>query len=474
MKKLDKLIEWLFYLFLFLLPWQTRLIIREGVLNAGHWEWGTYSLYAIDIVFIILLILFCLRFLIYRLISNSKFLIFKSPPSQDPVGAEQFLNSKSQISDKKYESTKIKDKFPVLGKMSFLVIVFLIFSFLSIFWAKDSSLAFYWWLRILQGAILFFLIQKIDFSLLKASLSLALAGLFQLALVGYQFLNQKMFASKWLGIAAQDSAQLGTSVVETTGGRIMRVYGSFSHPNIFAGFLIFLIFILFVLYAYAKKSWQRNFILFFSSLITIALFLTYSRGAWIALILNVILLGLVIFKKSAARFRLPFFEFFGLIFIIIIVFSSISLRDLVVRVEGSGRLEAHSLNERVLNFQRGAEIIRENFLLGTGIGNYTLALFEKYPRLSSWDYQPVANIYFLILAEIGLLGLVLFLLIIGFTLLTFGLNIYSPILISLLITGLFDHWLFSLSFGIILLWLALGLVWKRCQKYELTGEERFF
>jgi len=436
MRKLDKLIEWVFYLFLFLLPWQTRLIVKEGILNGGHWEWGTVSLYGLDIVFILLAILFCFKNLTY------------------------FKND--------------EDKCLMPTKMFSLVVGFVVFTLISIFWAKDSSLAFYWWLRILQGAILFFLIQKIDFSLLKAGLSLAFAGLIQFILTAYQFVSQEMFSSKWLGVASQGLLQPGTSIVETTEGRILRVYGSLPHPNIFAGFLIFLIFILFVLYSYAKKSWQRNFVLFSSLLITISLFLTYSRAAWIALILNIILLGISIFKKSAVKFRQPFFEFFGLVLVVIIVFSSISLRDLMVRVEGSGRLETRSLNERVLNFQRGEKIIQENPLFGVGVGNYTLALFEKYPHLSSWDYQPIANIYLLVLVEMGLIGFFLFLLMFGFTFLRFGFNIYSPILVSLLVIGFFDHWLFSLPFGIILLWLSLGLVWKRCQKHELTGEESFF
>ncbi len=495
---LKRIVEYLFYLFLFLIPWQTRLILKEGALNQGYWEWGTYSLYAIDLIFVLLVILFCFDLLFHPSISNSKFLISK----QIPNSKSQTQNSKSQI---------LNYKFQILNSKLFklLVICFLLFAFLSIFWAKNSGLAFYWLLRLLQGAILFFLIQKINFDFIKAGFVLIFAGLIQAFLSISQFINQKVFASKWLGMAAQDPAQFGVSIVETAESRLLRVYGSLPHPNILAGFLVFLIFISFILYLLLSQdevislrkvlgrssgygsadkaegktenqavisslekstasfratdrasSWQRYFLLFSTSLITMTLFLTYSRAAWLSLIICIILFGLFLFKKSFVNFRIPFFEFFGLILIITLIFSIFSLRGLIVRLETKGRLEARSVNERILNFQRGLEIVKENFIFGVGVGNYTSTLAKKYPSLASWDIQPVANIYLLILAELGIIGFLLFLLIIGFTFYCLKFKIYSLYFISPLIIGLFDHWLFSLSFGIILFWLALGLLWK--------------
>ena len=54
---LQKIIEYGFYLFLFILPWQTRWIIVPGEINEGYFEYGTYSLYGSDILLIILLFL---------------------------------------------------------------------------------------------------------------------------------------------------------------------------------------------------------------------------------------------------------------------------------------------------------------------------------------------------------------------------------------------------------------------------------
>lgn len=434
MKKLDRLIEWVLYLFIFLLPWQTRLIIKEGFLNGGHWEWGTISFYALDFIFCLLFLLFCFKIIFER---------------------EQ-------------------GKYRLPHKMFFLVALLLVYSLIGIFMAENKDLAFYGWLRLLEGAALFVFIQKINFSVVKAFWSFVFSGFVQLILAACQLITQNVFSSKWLGMAVQDSSKLGTSVVETADGRMLRLYGSFSHPNIFAGFLIFLIFILFVLYFSNKKSWQRIIILFTSSLATMALYFTYSRAAWVVLILSSLFLMIHILKKAPHNFRNPFFEFFGLILVIFIMFSGLTIRDFMVRAGASGRLEDISIKERIINFGRAEEVIKENFALGSGLGNYTQKVFDKYPNLNSWEYQPVANIYFLILAELSFIGLILFLIMVGFIFLRLGFNVFAPLFLSLLMMGLFDHWIFSLSFGILLFWLALGLLWKRCFMHELTGSEKIF
>jgi O-antigen ligase len=394
MRKLEKIVEYLFYLFLFFLPWQTRLIIKEGILNNGHWEWGTYSLYAVDIVFIILLVIFCLS---------------------------RLIRSKLKITDKNL-------------KLELLIIGFLLFVFLTVFWAKDSILAFYWALRVCQGVILFFLI------------------------------NQKVFASKWLGIAFQDPTQLGVSVVETLEGRFLRVYGSLPHPNILAGFLVFLIFLSFILYLLVKKSLIKYFLLFSTSLITMILFLTFSRNAWLSLIITFVLVAIFILKKNSFNLSISFLKFFSLVLIVFLIFTLLFFNQVAERFKGKQRLEIRSINERILNFKIGKEIIKENFLFGVGIGNYTLALYQKYPDLKSWDYQPIANSYFLVLAELGFVGLIFFLLILYFSL-SNSINNYWFLITCLLLVGLFDHWLFSLPFGIILFWSTVGLLWKINKKF---------
>ena len=58
MISLARTIEYGFYLFLFLLPWQTRLIWREARLNGFTWEYGRLSLYATQLLLLALLLLY--------------------------------------------------------------------------------------------------------------------------------------------------------------------------------------------------------------------------------------------------------------------------------------------------------------------------------------------------------------------------------------------------------------------------------
>ncbi len=46
-----------------------------------------------------------------------------------------------------------------------------------------------------------------------------------------------MLANKYFGLAQQNPGNLGVSVLEIDGYRILRSYGSLPHPNILGGFL---------------------------------------------------------------------------------------------------------------------------------------------------------------------------------------------------------------------------------------------
>ena len=57
MKNFSKIIEYLFYLFVLLLPLQTRWIWHYGKLGDGQSQYLTYSLYGTEILLALILIL---------------------------------------------------------------------------------------------------------------------------------------------------------------------------------------------------------------------------------------------------------------------------------------------------------------------------------------------------------------------------------------------------------------------------------
>ncbi len=205
MKYLEKIIEYGLYLLIFLLPVQTRWIIKAGEINGGYWEYGTISLYATDILLILLL----LSFVAYKFLNKSK---IEKP--------------KSEI-------------FIYWWFIAGLVIA----SFISTIFAFDKSIAIYGFIRLLLGIGLFWLVVKANYNKLKLVIVFLFAIALQACLAIWQFIYQTSFANKWLGLALHQAKDLGTSVIETVGSdgvgeRWLRAYGGLDHPNILGGFMV--------------------------------------------------------------------------------------------------------------------------------------------------------------------------------------------------------------------------------------------
>lgn len=427
-KFLKKTTEYCFYLFVFLLPWQTKIILRSG-----HTNFQEISLYLSHLLLLLIIIVF----FVYKL--------------RRRVGDEP-----------------ISWLWVTLAALELSVLI-------SFFIAPDQVLAFYHYILLLAGVGLFYLLREgtaaagyEDAALDKIKIVYSFAvSIFLQAILGvYQFLSQSTLVFKYLGLAAHGASTPGAAVIETVSGRWLRAYGGMDHPNIFGGVLAIALII--VAYLLAKKKIIRSgreigesvllFIFYFISLF--ALFFTFSRTAWLAYGLGLLslLIVLIIRKDYWILGRFIALIFFSAVMIFIVAFP---YRDLLrVRVEGGTRLEQKSVDERVEYLTQAEGLVRANWLLGTGIGNYTLALERQDTiKKTPWDYQPVHNVFLLLWAESGVLSLIFFL---GFLVLLFIKNRHEgfsvAILVAVIILMLFDHWLLSLPFGVIFLFLALGLI----------------
>lgn len=422
----------------FLLPWQTRWIAREGIANGGDSGYVALGVYAVDIL---LAVLFCAA-------------LFAS---------------------KKRGSTSIYSFMEVRLGMS--VLLFVGFNFLSVLWAPDKPSAIQHSIWILLATGLAYLVAAYQDKTRLVFWSVA--GLLPSAWLGiWQFVSQDSWAGKWLGLAAHDPQLGGTSIVEIYSPdgaptRWLRAYGSFDHPNIFGGAMA--VGIISALWLVAEHRFEkRRKIFLYASLITFpaALFASLSRSAWAGLLLGLFVAAVGLLRsKLGGKLR----NFVAPLAVAVVVFAAMAgayPAELKMRSGGEGRLEQKSLDDRALYFAQGEGIVKENPLFGVGAGNYVGALRQKYPDKPIWSYQPAHNVPLLIWAELGIAGVMLIVTIAVFLgMMAWKMNLFFLALLAVLLPSfLLDHWLWSLHFGVLFSGFLAGCVLNKnnCDLSEKT------
>lgn len=223
-----------------------------------------------------------------------------------------------------------------------------------------------------------------------------------------------------------------------------RMVSTFFDPN-FTG--IFLVLYLFFIVEKGRKLKDKKSSLFYGTvgiLTFLAIFLTYSRTAFLALIVGGTLY-LLFLKK--VRYLLGL----GLLSAILILFLSNT------QYESLNPLRTASINARFLAGENAITIIKDNPILGVGFNAYRYAL-ERYNLSSDAKYphhgeSGTDNSLLFITATTGLVGLLSFLFLWGRIVL---LRKSSPVFIAS-ITALFVGSLFvnAIFYTFLLLWIAL-------------------
>lgn len=404
---LQKWVNRFFFILVFLLPWQTQWIFSQQLLQGQTWEYGKCSLYATEIFLFVLFLLRCCSF--------SDF--FQNTP----------LHFWGMVSKQK--------------KFFILVLVALIFLSILFSQQKIISLVHIMHVGFVGLFVLLALDKRVSFSFFANAF---FAGLVLPCLLGwYQVFTGFSPAFTWLGMASQEATRLGTAVIETNAGRLLRAYGSFPHPNIFGGYIaVATIFLFWFLSTQNKRPhsfWLSVVLIVFSSTLVI----TFSRGAWLIFFLGILFVFLL-HKHFSLFYFSKAFLFAGVIFLSFGVTTSFFSEQIFSRFEMTSRLEQISLQERTQSFESSKTVIKQDLFFGTGPGAYTVALSEAFPGHPAWWYQPVHNMFVLLFAEVGLLG---FLVLIIFCLWERN---FFPFLLLLTVPGLFDHYLWSLWPGMIL------------------------
>ncbi|MHB8830580.1 MAG: O-antigen ligase family protein [Patescibacteria group bacterium] len=251
---------------------------------------------------------------------------------------------------------------------------------------SPATAAIQWWIQVILLAAFFVTLFRTKVEPTKVAFWFVLSLIPHALLAIWQFATQTVIGSSWLGMASQNPANLGVSVVQTSVGRFLRAYGGFPHPNILGGWMATgLIMALWFNITPLKLRGGKGVIWLIEGLFTLALFYSFSRSAWLAAAVGLVAFSLLSFsrmresskinksdgsppsalnlrgddKKRWLSFAIP---------IILFVTLTIVHRDLVLTradVQGS-RLEQKSILTRIQTLRDGIGVFQAVPLFGTG------------------------------------------------------------------------------------------------------------
>ena len=280
-------------------------------------------------------------------------------------------------------------------------------------------------------------------------------GVTQALLANLQFLRGSSLGLHFLGESHILAGAADSSSVYLPGGLRLRGYGTFPHPNVLGGFLS----LSFGIVLRQILEQKKHRFLFISALVIIfaGLIVTWSRSAWLlCLILSMFIVALKIWKNKK-----QFIIFWISSFLVLIGFftwinlgKSQMAEVLKTRLIEQTSLEDVSITERKELNENAIKIIKDNPLFGIGVGNFIPAMYE-YPVYTDSGLrlmQPVHNVFLLITAETGVLGILYLTTISAFIILKIkNLKVALFLVIVLLTVGMLDHYFWTLPQGLGLL-----------------------
>ena len=316
--------------------------------------------------------------------------------------------------------------------------------------------------------------------ILPLALLLVIEGALALAQAAAQSTLFGAFLFHWKREAA--AGQSGASIVQLPGGlRWLRAYGSIPQPNVLGGFLcLALPFVAGAFLHLPRKYYIIWPLLGALALGGIALLLSFSRAAWLGVLLAALWAAVLFWQRRSAPRR--FFArrpvLLALVAIALLIGLVVLLRPaLQSRLLLDEPLEQQSVSERVALIEVSAVLIMQHPLLGVGAGNMPLVELS-YPATRAIG-EPVHNLPLLIGTETGVFGLLLWLIpplsLLWTTwrkrrVLPPAALAASAALVALLVAAQLDHYLWSLPTSSLFYWLALALVarWQQPARESLA------
>lgn len=304
-------------------------------------------------------------------------------------------------------------------------------------------------IRTLLGVFSFlyvYLVYKLDKLNTLFPLALTYSILAVCTLAFFQIVKQGSVFNNYLFFGEQPYSSAYRSVVKEVlfGKTYIPPYSLFRHPNTFAGFLTLSFPFLFLYFHKLKKKFILGVIIIALAVLILTLSWTAILGLLVAVIFsyllsrynnvknrNIVLYGLIVFSLGTSLLMPHFGNFF-------VKYSSVYRR---------GEL-----------MEKAYENLGANFLFGYG-PSVSTALFNGSVFLSRdlTFYQPVHNVFVLLLLETGAVSLIMFLFFL-FTVFNRK-DSYSTLFLFLIVfIGIFDHYLITQHQTYYLFWLTSGMI----------------
>jgi len=265
----------------------------------------------------------------------------------------------------------------------------------------------------------------------------------------------------WLGERRFELTTPGIAQMAVMGRGLVRAYGTFSHPNSMAGFLLISILIWNqITLPYGHPSLIKRVLKWVVNwLAIVGIVISGSRTVWILLGLSVVSSQ---FSVKNWKQRIGYFGVFvgvGLL-ILGLVGENYKLADFV------GGWDKEGVQKRMELNMAAVKMIADNPLFGVGAGNFVAELpgYNLNVGKINW-WQPVHNIILLGISEIGLLGMGIIL----WIFFKFKGGYRNPPVQKwvwgvILITGMVDHYWLTLPQNTWLLAVVMGMMMRRTEK----------
>lgn len=305
--------------------------------------------------------------------------------------------------------------------ITWLLLLFLFFSALSLFWSENAYLGTRKLLYLFTLAPLYFVaadvLHKVNWrkNILR---SISASGFLAAAIALFQFMLQFMLgidktialwgtiARFFLGASFSEIVVANSSwLVNVSGKTLMRAFGFFPDPHAFSFFVSICLFCSLGLALEEKRAKWKYFALVGAALMFLAATLSFSRGAYIGIIMAGIFFLAVYFERSGNLKKF------------LAVCLMISALAAVFFWGSIGNRFASALNpkegsnlERILNWKQAVNIVGANPLFGVGLGNYSHKIDPLAPERSSIYAH---NIYLDASAETGIINGIIILLLLG-------------------------------------------------------------